>query len=176
MKEFIRKKIVGLKRNPSIIPMLMLVISFLVFTLNLTLISNTTAKIQGSGMGLSAFATHLFSLLSMMCMMNSYPRRKPTNYPMLIILVVMLGIIIFCDVHYMGRIDAAINRLESPIDVVANPYILGAKNMLRSHIVCVIISGILAVTLPVYSKWIKKINTSVTVEENAGMHDIELSE
>lgn len=176
MKEFIRKKIVGLKRNPSIIPMLMLVVAFLVYTMNLTLVSNSTAKIQGSGMGLSQFATTLFSMLSMVCMLNSYPRRKPTNYPMLIILVVMLGIIVYSDLHYMGRITAAINRTESPIDVVASPYIPAAYNMLCVHIVCVAISAVLAVTLPVYRKWIKKINTSVTVEENTGMHDIELND
>lgn len=176
MKEFFRKKIVGLKRNPSIIPMLMMVASFLLYSLNLSNVSNSTAKIQGPNMGLCGFATFLFSLLSMMCLMNSFPRRKKANIPMLVLLFIMIGIMIFCDVHYINCIVAAITREVSPIDVNSAPYLLQAKGMLQSHIVCLIISAILTATLPLYSKLIKKINTSVMVEENAGMHDIELTD
>ena len=35
LKEFVRKLIVSLKKNPSVIPFAMLIISFLVFSLNL---------------------------------------------------------------------------------------------------------------------------------------------
>lgn len=176
MKEFVRKKLVALKRNPTIIPMLMLCISFLVFSLNLTLMSNTTAKVQGTGMGLAQFATMLFSLLSLVCLLNSFPRRKKANVPMVVLMFLMLGIIVYCDLHYLGRINAAITREVSPIDVVTSPYVPAAANMLRAHIACICASGLLVALLPVYSKLLRKINTSVAVEENAGMHDIELSE
>lgn len=176
MKEFIRKKIVGLKRNPTIIPMLMLIISFLVYTMNLTLVSNSTAKIQGPGMGLCQFATTLFSMLSLMCLLNSFPRRKKPNVLMLTVLFVMFGLMIYCDIHYLGCITRAITREVSPIDVTTATYIPAAANMLKSHIVCLCVTAVLTATLPMYSKLIKKINTSVNVEENAGMHDIELSE
>ena len=49
MKEFIRKTIVSLKRKPQTIPLLVLALAFLVYSLNLTHISDTTAKIQLSG-------------------------------------------------------------------------------------------------------------------------------
>ena len=176
MKEFFRKKIVGLKRNPSIIPMLMLVISFLVFSLNLTLMSDTTAKIMGPGMGLSQFAVTLFSLLSLLCMMNSYPRRKKPNVLMLTCLFAMLAVIVFCDGYYISRIVASINSVDNPIRIDDAPYILKAQSMLYVHIVCICLSALLAATLPLYSKLIRRINTSVAVEENAGMHTIELSE
>ena len=47
-----RKFVVTLKRNPSIIPLVMLLVTFLLYSLNLTDVSNSTAKIQGKGMGL----------------------------------------------------------------------------------------------------------------------------
>ncbi len=144
--------------------------------MNLTLFSNSTAKIQGSNMGLCQFATTLFSMLSLMCMMNSYPRRKPVNVPMLALLFIMVGIMVFCDVHYLGCITKAITRAESPIDVTTATYIPAAASVLKMHIVCLCVSAVLAATLPIYSKLIKKINTTVKIEENAGMHEIELSE
>ena len=76
VKEFFRKQIVTLKRNPQNIPMAMLLISFVYYSLNLTNMSNTTAKIQGVGMGLCQFCIMLFSLLSIVCMLNAFPKRK----------------------------------------------------------------------------------------------------
>ena len=60
IKEFFRKLIVSLKRRPQIIPMIMLGISFVYYSLNLMNVSDTTAKIQGPGMGLCGFVTMLF--------------------------------------------------------------------------------------------------------------------
>ena len=57
MKEFFRKKMVGLKRKPQTIALVVLVAAFLYYSLNLTQISNTTAKVQGQGMGLAGFVT-----------------------------------------------------------------------------------------------------------------------
>ena len=54
MPEFLRKFVVGLKRSPQTIPLVVLVIAFLVYSMNLTHISDTTAKIQGPGMGCRA--------------------------------------------------------------------------------------------------------------------------
>ena len=64
MKEFIRRMIVSLKRKPQTIPLIVLAAAFLLYSLSLTHVSDTTAKIQLPGMGLSGFCTMLFSLLS----------------------------------------------------------------------------------------------------------------
>ena len=71
--EMLRKFIVSLKRKPQNIAMAALVVSFLVYSLNLTSISNTTAKIQGGGMGFTGFCTMLFSILSFVCFLNAFP-------------------------------------------------------------------------------------------------------
>lgn len=177
IKESIRKAIVSLKRNPSVIPLGMLFIAFLYYSLNLTNMSDTTAKIQGAGMGLSQFCIMLFSLLSLVCLLNSFPRRKKPNIPMIVLMFAMFGVIIFCDVHYTNAIMAALTRAESPIVLSdATIYIADAYNMLNTHIVLMCVTALLVVLLPVYSKLLKKINTSVEVEGNDAMAAIELND
>lgn len=177
MKEAIRKLIVSLKRNTSVIPMAVLFIAFLVFSLNLTDLSDTTAKIQGSGMGLAEFTLMLLSLLSMVCLSNSFPRRKKANIPMIVVMFVMFAVMIFCDVHYRNAIWAAVTRPQNPIILDANTaYITNAYNLLQTHMILIVVTAVLVVTLPVYSKWIKKINTSVEVEDNGSMGEIEINE
>ena len=173
MPEFLRKLFVSLKRRPSILALLVLAIGFLYYSLNLTYISNTTAKIQGPGMGLCGFATMLFSMLSLVCALNAYPRRKKPVIPMLILAILMLGLIIFCDVHYTDLIMNAINRPENPIEKTT--YIVKANNMLWDHIVIEIIGAAMFLLVPVYSKLLRKINTSVTVEDYGKMGAIDIS-
>ena len=132
MKEYLRKRIVGLKRKPQTIALVVLAAAFAYYSLNLTKISNTTAKIQGQGMGLAGFATILLSLLSLLCFLNAFPHRKKVNVPMLALMFVMLGVIIYCDIYYGGRITAAVTRAENPIDPTGpNSYISGAAGMLK---------------------------------------------
>ena len=177
IKEAVRKLIVSLKRSPQTIPMLMLLVSFVYFSLNLTDMSNTTAKIQGSGMGLCQFCIMLFSLLSIVCMLNAFPQRKKPVLPMVILMFVMFAIIIYADIHYSNAIMAALTRAESPIKLDVNTqYIAEAYNMLQTFIVLIGVTAGLVLTLPVYSKWIRKIKTSVEVEGNADMGKIEISE
>ena len=177
VKEFFRKQIVTLKRNPQNIPMAMLLISFIYYSLNLTNMSNTTAKIQGVGMGLCQFCIMLFSLLSIVCMLNAFPSRKKPVYPMVALMFVMFGIMIYADIHFCNGIMAALTRAESPIILDVNTmYIANAYNMLQTFIVLIGITAGLVVTLPLYSKWIRKIKTSVEVEDNGEMGQIEISE
>ena len=177
VKEFFRKQIVTLKRNPQNIPMAMLLISFVYYSLNLTNMSNTTAKIQGVGMGLCQFCIMLFSLLSIVCMLNAFPSRKKPVYPMVALMFVMFGIMIYADIHFCNGIMAALTRAESPIVLDVNTlYIANAYNMLQTFVVLIGITAVLVLTLPIYTKWIRKINTSVDVEDNGDMAQIEISE
>ncbi|MBE5800514.1 MAG: hypothetical protein E7321_11300 [Clostridiales bacterium] len=177
MKEFIRKMIVSLKRKPQTIPLLVLSAAFLVYSLNLTHISDTTAKIQLSGMGLSGFCTMLFSLLSFVCFINAYPHRKKTNIPMLVLMFLMLGILIFCDSYYAGRITQAITRADHPIVVDANTiYITKAYDMLMIHRVIVAAGALLTLLVPVLRKLLRRIDTSLPMEENVEMEAISLSD
>ena len=176
VKEFFRKLIVSLKRKPQTIPMLVLAAAFIVYSFNLTDISDTTAKIQGSGMGLCGFATMLFSMLSFVCFLNAFPHRKKVNIPMLILMFVMIGLVIGCDIIYRTRILTAITRPDNPIVIDANTvYIASAYNMLQDHIIILAVAVVLIATLPLYSKLIRKIKTSVDVEDNGNMDAIDIS-
>ena len=176
MKEFVRKRIVALKRKPQNIAFFVLIIAFLYYSLNLTTISNTTAKIQGQGMGLCGFATMLFSILSLVSFLNAFPHRKKVNVPMLVIMFVMLGIVIYSSFYYSGCIQIAITREANPIDITGqNSYIATAAHVLAVHRVILAVGIALVALLPVYSKWLRKINTSIEVEANEGMGAIDIS-
>ncbi len=178
MPEFLRKFFVALKRKPSTIALVVLFIAFLYYSLNLTQISNTTAKIQGPGMGLCGFATMLFSMLSLVCFLNAFPRRKKPVYVMVVLMMLMFGVIIFCDVHYMGLIDAARFRAENPIVIDAGTlYIANAYNMLYNHIIILGVGIALTLLLltPVYNKLLGLINTSYTVEDYGKLQEIDIS-
>lgn len=176
-KESIRKLLVTIKRNPQYIPLVMMLITFLVYSLNLTAVSNTTAKIQGKGMGLSQFAIMLFSLLCMVCMLNAFPRRKKANVPMVVLTFVLIAVITFCDYHYQNLIFAAVSRTENPIKIVENTmYIQDAYDMLGLHMILMIVTAALVVLLPVYRKLLKKINTSIALEYSEDMAEIEINE
>lgn len=176
MPEFLRKLIVSLKRRPSFIALLVLAIAFVYYSLNLTHISDTTAKIQGPGMGLCGFATMLFSMLSLVCFLNAFPRRKKPVVPMLALMFAMFAIILFCDVHYMGLIVTALSRAENPIVIDSSTiYIAQAYNVLYNHIVIELVGIALILLLPVYSKLLRRINTSVTVEDYGKLGEIDIS-
>jgi len=174
--EFLRKWMVALKRKPQMIALFVLAGAFVYYSLNLTQVSNTTAKIYGGGMGLAEFATMLLSILSLVCFLNAFPHRKKTNIPMLVLLFLMVGIVIYCDIFYGSRITEAVTRAENPISAEGtNIYISNTATMLRIHTALLAIGAALTALLPVYRPLIKRINTSVAVEGNEEMGAIDIS-
>lgn len=174
--ETLRKFVVSLKRKPQNIAMAALVVSFLVYSLNLTSISNTTAKIQGTGMGFAGFCTMLFSILSFVCFLNAFPYRKKANVPMLVLMFGMFAIVAGCDWYYLGVISRAITRAESPISPVDFPYVAKAQGVLHWHMALLGVTTLLVITLPVYRKALRKIKTSVDVEDNGRLDAIDITD
>ena len=177
IKEAIRKFLVSLKKNPQVIPLLAHTVAFLIFSLNLTDISNTTAKVYGKHMGLCAFVVMLFSILAYVCLFSAFPKRQKPNFVMLAIIAALYVAIIIADVHYSGRITAALTRAESPIEITeVTAYIPVAQKVISTHIISVIISAVLIALEPVYAKLLKKINTSVEIEYTANIDSIDISD
>lgn len=177
LKETCRKMLVTLKKNPQLIPLLALTVSVIVFTFNLTDISNTTAKIYGKHMGLSAFVSMLFSILSYVCMFSAFPKRQKPNWLLIGLMFAMYAAIIFADSYYIGRINYALTRPENPIVVTeATQYIYNAEYIMTMHIATVVITMVTVVLEPVFAKLLKKINTSIEVEGNDSMEAIDLAE
>ena len=171
-----RKFLVAIKRKPQNIPLCVLLLAFVLYSFQLTAISNTTSYIQGNNMGLTGFVTMLFSVLLLVCCMNAFPYRKKTNVVMLTLLFVMIGVVLFCDVYYVGLIRTALTREVNPIEIVPSiAYIDTARRVIYSHMVVMAVGAALAATLPVYRKWLKKIDTSVEVADNGDMGAIDIS-
>ena len=176
MPEFLRRFFVAFKRQPSIIALVVLLIAFFYYSLNLTHISDTTAKIQGPGMGLCGFATMLFSMLSLVCFLNAFPKRKKPVIPMVVVMFVMFAIIIYCDYHYAQLIRNALTREVNPIQIdISTIYIVLANNVVWNHIYIECVGVLLVLLMPVYTKLLRKINTSITVEDNGKMDVIDIS-
>ena len=176
LKEMVRKFIVSLKRRPQMIPLAAFVAAFLVYSLNLSHVSDTTAKLQSTGMGLAGFAVMLFSMLSMVSCMNAFPYRKPVNKPMLILMFVMNAIIVFADVFYLNAVNVVQSNPDTAVKITLDTvYIEYARYYLTVHIVVIAVALVLTVLLPVYSKMLRKINTNVEVEGNAEMGAIDLA-
>ena len=170
VKEMVRKFLVNLKKNPNMIPFSMLIISFLVYSLNLTYISNTTATIQGQGTGLCEFASMLFSILSMLGMLNAFPKRQKPNYAMIGLFLVLAVIIIVADCIYITRVNEAFISFGEKIKLKQYQTFMLARNTMLTHIILVGITFVATVLQPVYTKLIKRINTSVALEENNLSH------
>ena len=176
MPEPIRKFLVALKRQPFMIPLTVLIIAFLQYSLNLTHISDTTAKIQGTGMGLCGFCTMLFSMLSLMCFLNAFPRRKKPVISMICLMIIMFGIVFYCDYHYATLIRTALNRADNPVVLDSSTiYIAQAWNVLQDHMALLIAGFVITALLPVYSFLLRKIDTSIQVEDYGKLGEIDVS-
>lgn len=176
LKEAVRRIFVFLKKKPDIIPILALTVSFLIYSLNLTSVSNTTAKIYGAHMGLCSFVTMLFMILSFVCMLGAYPKRQKPKWIMIALATVMYLAVIGADILYYIRIETALTRAENPIKLTESTmYIWEAQNLMVTHIISLVVVIACMYLEPVFAKLFKKINTSVEIESN-DVAEIELSE
>ena len=176
IKEFIRKFIVSLKRSPQNIAMVALAVAFLIYSLNLTSIANTTARINLPNMGQCEFAAMLFSILAFVVFLRAFPKRQKPHKIMLGLLFLMFVLLVLVDIVYLTRIQEAILNPDNPLVIeVSTAYIAIANNTVVAHIVCVAICAVLVATLPLYGKLLKAINTSIDVEGNGEMEVIDIS-
>ena len=184
IKERVRKFFVVLKKNPQSIPLVALLVAFLQFSLNLTSISNTTAKLvssrlEGTNAGLAAFITMLLTILSFVCMLNAFPKRQKPKVGMILLMMVMYGIIIFANIHYLSCISYALNTEINPNPIIISnevSYILTARDTLSLNIVLIGITMVLVLVEPIIAKLLKKINTSIDVESNGDIGNIDIAE
>lgn len=165
--EWLRKKIVYVKRNPSVIPLIFMVISCLVFNLNLEDFSKTTLALLMDTMGLTLFAISLFSYLSIVTYLSAYPKRQKPSYIKIILSVLMIAGSIALQLYYRHLIIVKTQTGPAIIQITADKlYILTAMKYSIIHVVLLSVTLLLMLTLPLYSKLIKKINTSIQLEEN----------
>lgn len=177
VKEGVRKFMVTMKRNPHYIPLAMLLVSFVILSFNLTKISNTTATMNKMGMGLCAFISMLLSILSMVCMLNAFPKRQKPKIAVVVLMLILFAIIIVADVIYCIKVVNGVTTDPDAIKVTdKNYFIVEAQNALIVHIVTMALTAVSVVLEPVFAKLLKKVNTSVNVEDNGEITEIDISE
>ncbi|MBO7698405.1 MAG: hypothetical protein J6S38_05150, partial [Erysipelotrichaceae bacterium] len=128
-----------------------------------TKVSNTTAVINKSAMGLCEFVIMLFSILAFVCFLNAYPKRQKPILPMVILLYVLQLIVVAADVTYLSRINEGLATIQI---TAARQFIPQAQSMLMVHIVLVIITIVLIALIPVIGKMLSKIDTSIALAGN----------
>lgn len=170
-KEFIRKFFVGLKRSPQNIAMVMMLATFLIYSLNLTNIAKATESAGYPNMGQCEFISMLLGILAFVSFLRAFPRREKPKMSMIVLTVLMDAAMIFCDIVYNSRIKEYLSKNTIDEKTASVPL---AGNVVTLHIILLIISIALIVLLPVYSKLIKKINTSIDVEGNDSLGAISI--
>ena len=174
VKESCRKFIVSLKHKPHMIPMVMMAITFVFYSLNLTHVSNATAAINRFPLGLCGFVTMLFSMLSLVCFMNAFPHRKPVNKMMLALMFLMVAAILASDIIYIWTL---IDTVIGPNPIKVNQGQVDIMNLVLQdlwvHGILLLVSIGLIILLPVYSKLLRKINTSIEVEAGKEMASLD---
>lgn len=170
-KEKWRKFIVSLKKRPHNIPLFLMAIAFVVYSFNLTKISNTTAVINKPMMGLCEFVIMLFSILAFVCFLNAYPKRKKPVMPIVVLLYVLELLVLAADILYLQKINAGLETIQIN---ASRKFIPQAQSMLIVHIILVVISIVAIALIPTIGKTLNKIDTSIKLDDNDV--DIELTD
>ena len=183
LKERWRKFLVTTKRKPQRLAFFPLIVSTILWMIGVVYCGQATIYDNVPGMGLCIFVNTMFSILTLLLFMNTFPKRaKHMNYIMLALTFVFMAIMLTCDlvwylksspVHFQAYNDAIANGSASAIAAVAPG--MTAFPIVLAHVVLVSLSALLLATLPLYSKLILKINTSKVVEENKLSEEIDTS-
>ena len=161
IKEFIRKKIVHLKRKPETLPFLAIIISCMVYTFNLSTFSMAAIYCNDYYVAILVFVITLMSFLSIFTYMNSHDK-KGVRMPMIILSVVQLVALFVCDaLCYKVLHRDAIAETE-------RVQLAEAASKSVTHMVWLVISILLIVLKPLYAKALNLINTTIKDDEFAG--------
>lgn len=166
IKEWCRKKVVALKVKPQIIPLLILAITTICFMLFLNNFSKAIyASFNDSrtkATGICVFISTLLSLLVLVSFLNAFPKRKKPNLFFVALVFAMIAGMLACDIVYFVEMKNCIdfNGAESSLSQKVQP----GQPCIIAHIVLLGVSAVVFALLPVYSKLIRKIDTSKKLE------------
>ncbi|MDE6442162.1 MAG: hypothetical protein K2L12_05380 [Clostridia bacterium] len=180
LKERWRKFLVNTKRKPQRLAFFVLLVSTIIWMFGIVYFGQATIYDNVAGMGLCIFVNTMFSILTLLLFMNTFPKRaKHMNYIMLGLTFAFMAVMITCDiVWYLNCYPVHMNAYntatsQSVLDAVEPG--LKAFPLVITHLIFVCISVVMLATLPLYSKLIMKINTSKVIEENKLSEEIDTS-
>lgn len=179
LKERWRKFLVTTKRKPQRLAFFPLLVSTILWMIGIVYFGQATIYDNVPGMGLCIFVNTMFSILTLLLFMNTFPKRaKHMNYVMLALTFVFMAVMIACDlVWYLKSYPVHFEAYENAVGSALEKIEPGMKAfpLVIAHLVLVALSALLLATLPLYSKLIMKINTSKVIEENTLSEEIDTS-
>ena len=161
LKEWWRKQIVTLKRRPSRIAFLFVIVTSLIYILSLASFSQAIlgCMLVTDWPGICCFGSTLFSILIFVAYMNSFPKRKKPNVFMIVLVGVFLALMFFFDIMFYIEIRGYMGNQASVED-----YYYTTETTLLVHMLFLIITAIVMATMPLYKKLILRINTRKDIE------------
>ena len=174
IKEFFRKFIVSLKKRTNKIPQFVMILTFVIYSVSLSTISNTTVNINKTPMGLCSFVTMLLSVLAFVSSLRAFVPREKTKIFMVIVMYLMEVVIAGADVWYFVCIKQALATYEYRPEVLL--VINRAQVVIIIHCILIGVTILLFALVPVLRKLLMKIDTSIDLGENEGMKKIELED
>lgn len=181
IKEWFRKFTVKLKRQTHYIPLVVILITSLIYLCCTATYAQAIEYHTGiPNLGICLFVNTLLSILVLAVFLNAFPKRKKPNIVFIVGVFVVLAIILGLDLlYYLSAQNFAVEN-GGPMgpDFILDMYdgiIRKAQMRLIIHMVFVGISILVFALLPVYKKAINKINTRKALDENQLSGEIDAS-
>lgn len=166
MNEWLRKKIVNLKRNPQMIALVFMIITMLIYCLNLTKYSDSIAYVNTGAMGLCEFVITLCAFLSIITYLQAFPRRQKTKKASIAVVIIMLVASIACETIFYYYIYREVNLADRGFKPEVIEVLTKTQSIAIIHIIFLVISIILVSLVPLFRKLLAKIDTSIVIESN----------
>lgn len=167
-KEWLRKKVVALKRAPQTIPLLVLAVTtvyymFIIFTISMS-VTAAAENEHTFATGLCVFITALLSLLVLVSFLNAFPKRKKANIFFIVLVFVMIGAMVACDLVYYIQMNNCMNAISNPETSNMYAAVKAGQPYVLVHVILLGVSALVFALLPAYKILINKINTKVELE------------
>ena len=178
IKEWFRKLTVKLKRKTQIIPLIVILVTSMIYLCSIGTYSQVVQSNDGiKNLGISMFVNTLLSILVLVVFLNAFPKRKKPNIVYIVAVFVVLAVIIGMDLlFYMNTMNHMKDyHITDAILKAVYPEVLKAYKLLIVHMIFVGISIVVFALLPLYKKAINKINTRKNLEENVLSESIDTS-
>ena len=117
-----------------------------------------------STIGICIFVTTLLSLLVLVSFLNSFPKRKKPNIFFIVLVFLMIGAMIVCDIMYYVQVEniLALPELQDATKTIA--LVRPGQTYVLVHVILLGVSAVVFALLPAYRLLINKINTKVELE------------
>ncbi len=163
MNDFFRKRLVNLKRRPQTIPLVLLVVSCMIYTFHLTAHSNAAMYVSSRIIALYVFIITLASMLVIFSFTNAYARGTKRFHLMIGVVFLLLAVQIILDIVYLNIMFHETMVRDNPVPITQD--IADSMNWTMIHLGALGLTTLSIALLPSYRKLLNKIDTSMEDEE-----------